>query len=259
MGEVLQRVMRPGDRCAGVASATGSAGTIAAGDWVKQRHPGAKISASEALQCPTLLCAGFGSHRIEGIGDKHVPWVHNVRNTDLIVAVDDAAPMALLRLFNEEAGKAYLVKAGVPESLVRDLPLLGISGISNVVSAVKMARWYELGPRDVVVTVLTDSMDLYASRVAELREEQGPFDATAAAVAHHRWMLGASTDNMAELGHRDRKRVHNLKYFTWVEQQGKTAEELDALWDPAWWEAIQAQAPEIDRLIEEFNGAVAAG
>ena len=257
--EVLQRALRPGDRYAGVVSATGSAGTIACGDWLKQRHPSSKITASEALQCPTLLRAGFGAHRIEGIGDKHVPWIHNVRNTDLVVAIDDAAPMSLLRLFNEEAGREYLVKAGVPESLATDLPLLGISGISNLLSAVKTARWYELGSRDVVVTILTDSMDLYASRVAELRAEEGPFDATGAAVAHHRWLLGASTDHVAELGYWERKRLHNLKYFTWVEQQGKTVEELDALWDPAYWEAIQAQVPAIDRLIGEFNAAVRAG
>ena len=256
IGEVLARAMRPGDRYAGYVSATGSGGTIAAGDWLKQRYPNARIMASEALQCPTLLRAGFGAHRIEGIGDKHVPWIHNVRNTDLVAAIDDAAPMSLLRLFNEEAGQKYLVKAGVPESLVRDLPLLGISGISNLLSSVKLARWYELGPQDVVVTILTDSMDLYASRVAELREQEGPFDATGAAVAHQRWMLGASTDHMAELGYWERKRLHNLKYFTWVEQQGKTTEELNALWDPGWWEAIQAQVPAIDRLIEEFNRAV---
>ena len=257
--EVLQRAMRRGDRFAGMVSSTGSAGTIACGDHLKQRYPSSKIAAAEALQCPTLLLGGFGAHRIEGIGDKHVPWVHNVRNTDLVVAIDDAAPMALLRLFNEEAGKEYLVGAGVPVSLVEDLPLLGISGISNLLSAVKMARWYELGPRDVVVTILTDSMDLYASRVAEMRAEEGPFDATRSAVAHHRWMLGASTDHMAELGYWERKRLHNLKYFTWVEQQGKTAEELNALWDPGYWEAIQAQVPAIDRLIEEFNAAVGEG
>jgi cysteine synthase A len=254
--EVLARVMRPGDRYAGVVSATGSGGTIAAGDWLKQHYPASRVVASEALQCPTLLLNGFGAHRIEGIGDKHVPWIHNVRNTDLVVAIDDAAPMALLRLFNEEAGQAYLSQAGVPESLVGNLPLLGISSISNLLSAVKTARWYELGPKDVVVTVLTDSMDLYASRVAELRQQEGSFDATRAAVAHQRWLLGASTDHMAELGYWERKRLHNLKYFTWVEQQGKTAEELNALWDPAYWEAIQGQVPEIDRLIEEFNRAV---
>jgi len=254
--EVLQHAMRPGDRYAGLVSATGSGGTIAAGDWLKQHHPLSKVVASEALQCPTLLLSGFGAHRIEGIGDKHVPWIHNVRNTDLVVAIDDAAPMTLLRLFNEVAGRDYLVGAGVPESLVSDLPLLGISSISNLVSAVKFARWYELGPRDVVVTILTDSMELYDSRVAELREAQGLLDATGGAVAHHRWLLGASTDHMVELGYWERKRLHNLKYFTWVEQQGKTSEELNALWDPAYWEAVQAQVPEIDRLIEEFNAAV---
>ncbi|HSQ36356.1 MAG TPA: pyridoxal-phosphate dependent enzyme [Acidimicrobiia bacterium] len=254
--EVLQHAMRPGDRYAGLVSATGSGGTIAAGDWLKQHHPLSKVVASEALQCPTLLLSGFGAHRIEGIGDKHVPWIHNVRNTDLVVAIDDAAPMTLLRLFNEDAGRDYLVGAGVPESLVSDLPLLGISSISNLVSAVKFARWHELGPKDVVVTILTDSMELYGSRVEELREEEGAFDTTKAAVAHQRWLLGASTDHMAELGYWERKRLHNLKYFTWVEQQGKTSEELNALWDPAYWEAVQAQVPEIDRLIGEFNAAV---
>jgi cysteine synthase A len=256
--EVLQRAMRAGDRYAGVVSATGSAGTIGCGDWLKQRHPVSRVVASEALQCPTLLRSGFGAHRIEGIGDKHVPWIHNVRNTDLVVAIDDAAPMTLLRLFNEETGRDYLVRAGVSEGLVGNLPLLGISSISNLLSAAKFARWYELGPRDVVVTILTDSMDLYESRVAELREEEGPFDATGAAIAHHRWLLGATTDHMAELGYWERKRLHNLKYFTWVEQQGRTVEELNALWDPAYWEAIQAQVPAIDRLIEEFNASVAA-
>jgi len=255
--EVLKRAMRRGDRYAGMVSSTGSAGTIACGDHLKQRFPSSKIAASEALQCPTLLLGGFGAHRIEGIGDKHVPWVHNVRNTDLVMAIDDAAPMALLRLFNEDAGKQYLVGAGVPEPLVGNLYLLGISGISNLLSAVKMARWFELGPRDVVVTILTDSMDLYGSRVTELREEEGAFDTTRAATAHQRWMLGASTDHMAELGYWERKRLHNLKYFTWVEQQGKTSEELNALWDPGYWEAIQAQVPAIDRLIKEFNAAVA--
>ena len=255
--EVLKRAMRRGDRYAGMVSSTGSAGTIACGDHLKQRFPSSKIAASEALQCPTLLLGGFGAHRIEGIGDKHVPWVHNVRNTDLVMAIDDAAPMALLRLFNEDAGKEYLVEGGVPDGLVGDLHLLGISGISNLLSAVKMARWFELGPRDVVVTILTDSMDLYGSRVTELREEEGAFDTTRAAVAHQHWMLGASTDHMAELGYWERKRLHNLKYFTWVEQQGKTSEELNALWDPGHWEAIQAQVPAIDRLIKEFNAAVA--
>jgi hypothetical protein len=232
---------------------TASAGTIASGDYLKQRFPGVRIGAGEALQCPTLLLNGYGAHRIEGIGDKHVPWIHNVRNTDLLVAQDDAAPMALMRLFNEPAGIEYLQKQGVPEDLLGHLPELGISGIANLLGAVRMAKYYELGSRDVVVTVLTDSMEMYSSRVAEARDEDGPFGEVEAAIAWHRHLLGQSIDFTAELGYWDRKRVHNLKYFTWVEQQGKGVEELNAQWEPEYWEQIQGLVPEIDRLIEAFN------
>jgi cysteine synthase len=243
-------------RIAGVVATTGSAGTIASGDYIKQRF-GARIAASEALQCPTLLMNGFGSHRIEGIGDKHVPWIHNVRNTDLITAIDDDATMGVLRLFNEPAGREYLESVGVPGGFLEQLPLLGISGIANLLSSIKFAKWYELGGDDMVLTVLTDSMELYGSRVAELSEEEGPFGVAEAAGAYHRHLLGTTVDWVAELGHYDRKRVHNLKYYTWVEQQGKTFEEIQAQWyDPGYWAAIQGAAPAIDRLIEEFNAAV---
>jgi len=246
----------PGANVAGLVSATGSAGTIASGDYVKQAFPGAKIAASEALQCPTLLQNGFGAHRIEGIGDKHVPWVHNSRNTDMIVAIDDAAPMAVMRLFNEPAGQAYLADQGVPADFIEQLPLLGISGISNMMTAIKFAKWHELTSHDVVLTVLTDSMELYESRVTEAREEEGEFTSLDAAAAYHRHLLGTTVDFVEELDHYGRKRIHNLKYFTWVEQQGKTYDEIQAQWyDPDYWTSVQALVPEIDRLITEFNGA----
>ena len=169
MEEVLNLVMGPGeDIYRGMASATGSAGTIASGDYMKQAFPTSKIVASEALQCPTLLENGFGSHRIEGIGDKHVPWVHNVKNTDLVVAIDDNAVVNLARLFNEPAGRAYLASQGVPEDITSQLDLLGFSGISNTLSAIKFAKYYEMGENDVVLTVLTDSMELYGSRLKEM-------------------------------------------------------------------------------------------
>jgi cysteine synthase len=246
----------PDANVAGLVSATGSAGTIASGDYIKQVFPGAKIAASEALQCPTLLQNGFGAHRIEGIGDKHVPWIHNSRNTDMVVAIDDAAPMAVMRLFNEPAGRDYLAEQGVPEAFLDRMPLLGISGISNVLSAIKFAKWYELTSRDVVVTVLTDSMEMYESRVAELRDEEGPFGLEQAAVAYHHHLLGTTVDWVEELDHYGRKRVHNLKYYTWVEQQGKTYEEIQAQWhDPDYWTSVQALVPKIDELITEFNAA----
>jgi len=156
MEEVLQKVMGPKDEYRGMVSATGSAGTIASGDYMKHLFPSSKIGASEALQCPTLLENGFGAHRIEGIGDKHVPWIHNVKNSDVVVAIDDNAVVNLSRLFNEPAGRAYLVKKGVPESLVGNLDLMGFSGISNVLSAIKMAKYYEMDEHDIILTVLTD-------------------------------------------------------------------------------------------------------
>jgi cysteine synthase len=250
----------PGANVAGFVSATGSAGTIASGDYIKQVFPGAKIAASEALQCPTLLQNGFGAHRIEGIGDKHVPWVHNSRNTDMIVAIDDAAPMAVMRLFNEPAGQAYLADQGVPADFIEQLGLLGISGISNVMTAIKFAKWHELTSNDVVLTVLTDSMELYESRVTEAREEEGEFTSLDAAAAYHRHLLGTTVDYVEELDHYGRKRIHNLKYFTWVEQQGKTYDEIQAQWyDPDYWTSVQALVPEIDRLITDFNGATGLG
>ena len=260
MEEVLKQVMGPQDTYRGMASATGSAGTIASGDYMKQLFPASKIVASEALQCPTLLQNGFGAHRIEGIGDKHVPWIHNVKNTDIVVAIDDNAVVNISRLFNEPAGQAYLAKQGVPEAVVSRLDLLGFSGISNVLSAVKMAKYYELGEHDIVLTVLTDSMELYGSRIHEMRAELGAYTETNAAADFARYLHGQSTDNMAELRYPERKRVHNLKYFTWVEQQGKTYAEILAQWDePDYWTEVQKQVPEIDALIDEFNAEVGLG
>ena len=257
MQEALAAAMGPGDRYRGMASATGSAGTIASGDYLKQVFPESKIVASEALQCPTLLENGFGAHRIEGIGDKHVPWIHNVKNTDLVAAIDDNAVVSLARLFNEESGRAFLVERGVPESMVAQLDLLGFSGISNVLSAIKFAKYFELDGHDVVMTILTDSMELYQSRIAEMRKEFGEYTDSNAAADFARHLQGQGIDNLLELRHPDRRRIHNLKYFTWVEQQGKTYDEIQEMWQQAdYWSGVQKQAGQIDALIDEFNAEV---
>ncbi len=257
MEELLEHVMGPSDSYRGVALSTGSAGTIACGDYLKQVFPASKIVASEALQCPTLLENGFGAHRIEGIGDKHVPWIHNVKNTDMVVAIDDNAVVQLARLFNEPAGRAYLGQRGVPESFIEQLDLLGFSGISNVLSAIKFAKYYELDGHDVVLTVLTDSMELYGSRLEEMHAEFGEYSETDAVIGYERYLLGATTDHMLELRYPDRRRIHNLKYFTWVEQQGRTYEEIMAQWyQPDYWTGVQQQVPAIDALIEDFNARV---
>jgi cysteine synthase A len=257
MEEVLGRALGKRGRYRGMASATGSAGTIASGDYMKQLYPDSKIVASEALQCPTLLENGFGAHRIEGIGDKHVPWIHNVKNTDVVVAIDDNAVVNLARLFNEETGRAHLVERGVPESVVSQLDLLGFSGISNVLTAIKTAKYFEMDEDDVMLTVLTDSMELYRSRLHEMQLESGQYTASDAASDFSRYLHGQTTDNMLELRYPDRRRVHNLKYYTWVEQQGKTYDEIQAMWSqPDYWTPVQKQADEIDALIVEFNREV---
>ena len=259
MVEVLEEVMGPNEVFRGVTLTTGSAGTIASGDYLKQRYPTSKIGAGEALQCPTMLDNGFGEHRIEGIGDKHIPWIHNVRNTDMVIGLDDAATIDLIRLFNEPAGTGYLAAQGVPAAMIEQLPLLGISGVGNLLSAIKFAKYYELGSNDVVMTVGTDSMEMYQSRLTELNEERGEFTELDAASAYHRYLLGTSIDYMEELNYYQRKRVHNLKYYTWVEQQGKTYEEIQAQWyDPDYWTNIQAMVDPIDELIEQFNDRVDA-
>ncbi|MDR1779058.1 MAG: pyridoxal-phosphate dependent enzyme [Clostridiales Family XIII bacterium] len=243
-------------RFAGACFNSGSAGTIGSGDYLKQRYPESKVAVGEALQCPTILENGFGAHRIEGIGDKHIPWIHNVRNTDLVADIDDADCMAILRLFNEPAGREFLAAELhlLPEEL-ENLSLMGISGIANMLTAIKFAKYYELTERDVVATVLTDSMDMYGSRLVELREAEGDYTPLRAAADLARSLHGQNTAHLAELTYADRKRVHNLKYFTWVEQQGRTAEELSAQWydQDATFAGVQNQVDALDALIEDFN------
>jgi len=260
MLEVLEQELGPGDEYRGVTLTTGSAGTIGCGDFLKQQFPASKIAAGEASQCPTLLENGFGVHRIEGIGDKHVPWIHNVKNTDMVIDLDDNVVVHLARLFNESAGQSYLASRGVPEATMEQLNLLGFSGIANLSMAIKFAKYYELGRSDVVITVLTDSMDLYQSRLEEMRQEHGEYTDLDAAADFARYLLGLTTENLLELRYTDRRRIHNLKYFTWVEQQGRTYEEIMAQWyDRNYWTATQGQVDEIDQHIKEFNTRVGLG
>jgi len=240
-------------RLAAYISATGSAGTIAAGDYLRTKFPHLRVVATEALQCPTLLQCGFGGHRIEGIGDKHIPWVHNVRNTDVVAAIDDEACISLMRLFNEPAGQALLAKEGIPEATVKQLPLVGISGICNVVAAIKTAKMFDLDGRDVIVTPLTDSMDLYKSRIEEQQSAHGKYTELLAAKHFARYLHGAAIEYIRELTYNDRRVLHNFKYFTWVEQQQKSVDDLRRLWDPDFWTEAFSQVAEWDKLIEEFN------
>jgi cysteine synthase len=252
--EVFQNLGDKKLRAAAFISATGSAGTIATGDYLKAKHPHLKIVAAEALQCPTLLLNGFGDHRIEGIGDKHIPWVHNVRNTDCVAAVDDEDCMRILRLFNEPAGRKHLASLGVPAKDLESLPLLGISSICNLLAAIKTAKYFELSARDVIFTVFTDSAELYGSRVGELKHERGAYRARQAVADFAGPLAHQSVDYFKELTFPERKAIHHLKYYTWVEQQGKSCEELNAQWNPDYWrELFEDEVAYFDRLISDFN------
>jgi cysteine synthase len=258
-GSIIDEIFRnhyaDGRRLSGYVSATGSAGTIAAGDFLRTQHPEIRVVATEALQCPTLLQFGFGEHRIEGIGDKHVPWIHNVRNTNFVAAVDDEQTMQLMRLFNEPEGQDVLRREGVAEDTLEALEQIGISGICNLVASIKTARYYGMDGRDVIFTPLTDSMELYASRVAELQEAQGAYSTSLADRHLGRYLQGITTDHVRELSYADQKALHNFKYFTWVEQQGRSSDELRQLWDQDFWGEIFSQdvVDEWDRLIDAFN------
>lgn len=258
-GSAIEEVVKAvGGNLHGYISCTGSAGTIAAGDYLKKIFPRVRIAASEALQCPTIYYNGFGAHRIEGIGDKHIPWVHNVKNTDVAIAIDDEIPMQWIHMFNEPEGIKLLREKGVPEDVISRLDWVGISGAANLAAAIKYAKYFELKKNDVVVTMLTDSIEMYGSRLEELREERGEFDAFAAHAVNARYFEGINIDYIKELSYYDRKAVHNLKYYTWVEQQGKTYDEIVAQWeDDSYWTDIVTHTEELDELINSFNKQVA--
>ena len=254
MEEVFNLEKSENDRFSAVFLTQGSAGTLGCTDYLRTKFPLMKVCAGEALQCPTLLYNGYGGHRIEGIGDKHVPWIHNIRNMDMVAGIDDEVNMRLMRLFNEKEGHKKLIENGVDPQLVERLDLLGISSIANLMGAIKMAKYYEMNNDDVVFTVATDSMEMYKSRMKEENERLGEYSKISAAVDYEGRLHGISTDHMLELNYYDKKRIHNLKYFTWIEQQGKTLEELNAQWyDENYWTDQYSKVDLWDEEINEFN------
>lgn len=257
MEEAFEAMKRGDERLALTMFSSGSAGTLGAGTYLKERHFGTRVGVGEALQCPTILENGFGGHRIEGIGDKHIPWIHNLRDTDAAVGVDDEIAIRLLRLFNEPAGRAVLVEAGVPSEAVSKLDLLGISGIGNLVATIKAAKYYELGEDEIALTVFTDSLQLYGSRLHELAAERGAYDRRQAD-RDLDLLRNLSVDYVLDMTHVDRRRVHQLKYYTWIEQLGKGLDELNVQWNDhrAYWGGLHAQVAELDRMIGEFNAEV---
>ena len=261
-GQALERVfetMRKTSkdlRLAGYVSASGSAGTLGAGDWLKSRH-GARIAVVEAVECPTLLNNGYGEHNIQGIGDKHVPLIHNVMNTDVVIGVSDKATDGLNAVFNTDTGRGYLARRlKLAPEIADKLRFLGLSSIANLLGAIKMAKHYNLGADDVVITVATDGAAMYSSETDRWLGKQGlsaglTAEAAAENVAAH--LLGADTEHVLEATHRERQRIFNLGYFTWVEQQGVALEDFDRRKDQAFWHGLHDLLPQWDEMITAFN------
>jgi hypothetical protein len=203
-----------------------------------------------------MLNGGFGEHNIQGIGDKHIPLIHNVMNTDVVTAVSDVATDQLGVLFSSDEGLRYLRdRRKVPADVLGMLSSFGLSSICNVLGAIKTARYYGMDEDDVIVTVATDGAAMYGTErdKAVARDYAEGFDAVAAGETFGRHVLGAGTDNLVELSARERDRIFNLGYFTWVEQQGVPVEEFVARRSPSFWTGMRAILPVWDRMIEEFN------
>lgn len=247
-----KHLAKPDEKFVGIHLTQGSAGTLASTEYLRKLHPTIKVAAGEAVQCPTLLMNGFGDHRIEGIGDKHVPWVLNVKNLDVIVAIDDEVVIRTMHLFNQPAGKEYLRSVGVPEETIEKLALMGISSIANMIGTIKLARYFEWDAKCFTMSVCTDSMEMYQSRLKDFGREYTHDDA----VRDYALLTNLSKDNMIEMSYYEKKRMHNLKYFTWVEQQGMSDKELNQQWyDDHYWEDRigEKRRAELDAMIVEFN------
>lgn len=268
-GAAMERVFshlasrRPSARLAAFVSASGSAGTLGTGDHLKEKF-NAKIVVAEALECPTLLYNGFGEHNIQGIGDKHVPFIHNVMNTDLVVDVSDRATDTLFVLFNTEEGKKHLVeRCGIEVAVLEKFGNFGLSSLCNILAAIKTAKYYDLGADDIVMTVATDGAELYASEISKaiVRYFGNRLDAVSMGETWGRSMLAITTDHMLELRQFDRSRIFNLGYFTWVEQQGVSLDDFNIRLDQSYWDNLLELVPAWDAMIADVNaqsGAAAA-
>ena len=254
VAELARRLEKKGigaGRASAWVSSMGSAGTIGAGDRLKQLWPEHKIVGLEPIQCPTVFNNGYGTHEIQGIGDKHVTWIHHVTNMDAMMCIDDMACVRGLQLLTDPVGKRVLEdRFGLRSEDVEMLAsIFGISGICNLLGAIKTAKYYGFGRDDLVVTVCTDDIGRYGSVMDWLSSKEGPMDEAVATARMTSILHGAGLDWIQEGTVENRNRWHNLKYYTWVEQQGKTVEELDAQRDPEWWLEHQQRIADLDEKI----------
>lgn len=262
-GPALERIFaarnKSGEkRARAFVCASGSAGTLAAGDHLK-RALGTHTCVVEALECPTLLYNGYGEHNIQGIGDKHVPLIHNVMETDFAIGVSDAGSDALNLVFNTGTGRRYLSDhKSIDQKTLSGLADLGLSSIANVLGAIKYAKYMALGSDDVILTVATDGADMYQSEVAVAQGKYfgGTFCEVAAAESFGQHILGSGIDHVAELKRFDRERIFNLGYYTWVEQQGTSTADFDRRRDARFWNGLMDLVPVWDAMIDDVNDKI---
>ena len=254
-GHAAQEVVKGigNGKVAALVSAMGSAGTIASGDFLKQQFPDCRIVGLEPIQCPTLYSAGFGGHAIEGIGDKHVTWIHNVLNMDWLFCIDDEQCLKGLQLLQE--GTDVLIAEGVPAAAARGfVDNFGISSVCNIIGAIKAAKVLKLGKGQNIVTFATDGFDRYPSVMQRLNKTAGKMTHEEGRRRLDIFRKADVTDWVQEGTAFHRTRWHNQKYYTWVEQQGKSVDELRALADPEFWVKEQAKTPEMDKQIAKARG-----
>lgn len=255
-GPALERVFAAGgrQRLAAFVAASGSAGTLGAGDYLRERH-GSRIVPVEALECPTMLYNGYGEHNIQGIGDKHIPLIHNAMNSDDAVAITDRATDALLLLFNTDPGREVLAAAGLDPEVIESLSNLGLSAIANVLASIKVANHHRFGSDDAIVTVATDGAEMYRSEIERISARDYPagYGRRDAEEALARYLGEGQTGELLELGEAGRRRIFNLGYYTWVEQQGVAFADFEQRRRQEFWTGLRRYLPVWDHLIDEFN------
>ena len=259
LAQLFDSVAGPGDRLHALIAGTGSAGTIAAGDYLKASY-GTKIVATEPLECPTMLNNGYGEHNIQGIGDKHIPLIHNVMNMDYVIGISDSGPELLNILFNTSEGHRFLKqRTDASDELLENFRHVGISGLANIQSAIKLGKYSQLDERDIIICVATDGAALYGSELEQSKQHFFNDRVGTAEVAEifGRGLSGCEPSHVMELSSQERKRIFNLGYYTWVEQRGVSVEEFDIRKDQRFWDDVAAQGPEWDKLIQQFNDQVA--
>ena len=176
-------------------------------------------------------------------------------NTDFVVGISDHATNNLNMIFNTEEGQNFLIsKKGFDKNFVNRLPEFGFSTIANILASIKLAKYMKLGTDDAIITVATDGADLYLSELEKTKEEfTGVYDQTSCAEIYGEYLKAVSIDHTLELNQKDKERIFNLGYYTWVEQQGVDINDFEKRRDQDFWNNHYNYMLSLDNQVKEFN------